>query len=172
MSTATIDFESDGSTDTEDSDPWVSETRESRDSEPCSSDTIGSDTDSSDTAIEERRSDLNPPVVGNVNIYVGAQISYLEGLLLLLRFFLVHALTKRSFEDLLRLVGLFLPSEAKGTLPSSEYMLKRAFVKAFPHVPGRKISYLQYLPHSSRRAYDLWEKYVFWGNQRVCLHIT
>lgn len=147
---ATSDLESDESTDTEDSDPWWSDTRESEDSElwwsddfessePCSSETTGSD--SSDTAIEEQRSDLNPPVVGNVNIYVGAQVSYLEGLLLLLRFFLVHALTKRSFEDLLRLVGLFLPSEAKGSLPSSVYMLKRAFVKTFPHVPGRKISY-------------------------------
>lgn len=53
-------------------------------------------------------------------------------------FFLVHALTKR---DLLRLVGLFLPSEAKGSLLSSVYILKGAFVKA------------QYLPHSYRQAY-------------------
>ena len=90
MSTATIGFMS---TDTEDSDPWWSDTRESEDSEPwwsdtresedsepwwsddsessepCSSDTTGSDTDSSDTAIEEQRSDLNPPVVENVNIW-------------------------------------------------------------------------------------------------------
>ena len=74
-------------------------------------------------------------------VYAGAQVTYLECLSLLLRFCLVHALTKRAFEDLLRLIAFFLPSAAKGVLPTSVYLMKRAFVNTFPHVPGRRVCY-------------------------------
>ena len=74
-------------------------------------------------------------------IYAGAKVTYSESLLLLLRYSLVHSLTKRVLEDLLRLMTLFLPSVEKSVIPTSVYVLNRAFVAAFPSVPVRKVLY-------------------------------
>ena len=81
------------------------------------------------------------PMFKDVSMYDGAQMTYFESLLLLFRYSLLHALTKRAFEDLLRLVALFIPISAKGILPLSMYRMKRISIDIFPHVPGKKIPY-------------------------------
>ena len=96
-----------------------------------------SDTDLSDSSEDEPPRILSPQVENNVM----KRCIYSESLLLLLRYALVHALTKRGLEDLLRLMALFLPSVENPILPSSVYVLKRSFVASFPSVPVRKVIY-------------------------------
>ena len=74
-------------------------------------------------------------------IYEGAKATYSESCLLLLRYSLVHALTKRALEDLLRLMVLFLPSIEKPVFPSSVYVLKHTSVAALPSVLVHKMLY-------------------------------
>ena len=103
-----------------------------------------SDTYLSDSSEDEPPRILSPQVENDVMkrcIYPGAKVTYSESLLLLLRYALVYALTKRGLEDLLRLMALFLPSVENPILPSSVYVLKRSFVASFPSVPVRKVIY-------------------------------
>lgn len=104
-------------------------------SEPwLSGDTESESVWSVESESEERRSSSAQPGVDL--IYPGAKVSYLESLVLLQHFSLVHCLTKRAFEDLLRLVAHFLPTSAKDVLPSV-YTMKRAFV-GFPSRSGKE----------------------------------
>ena len=73
-------------------------------------------------------------------LYSGAQVSYLESLMLL-RFSLIHGLSKRAFADLLRLVLKHLPASTKTAFPASVYAIKRLFVDILPHVTAQKIHY-------------------------------
>ena len=77
------------------------------------------------------RQDLSP-------LYEGAKITLVESLVLLIRFSLVHALSKRAFEDLL---SEHLPESTTSSIPRSVYSLKKVFVQTFPHVTGVKIPY-------------------------------
>jgi hypothetical protein len=110
---------------------------ESETDEPLSSSPASNSTDSSESSGDDEPAE-NFDVKSY--IYAGAKLTYSESLLLLLRYSLVHALTKRALEDLLQLMALFLPT-VETTLPSSVYVLKRAFVEAFPSVPVRKVLY-------------------------------
>jgi hypothetical protein len=114
--------------------PW---NLESETDEPLSSSPASNSTDSSESSGDDEPAE-NFDVKSY--IYAGAKLTYSESLLLLLRYSLVHALTKRALEDLLQLMALFLPT-VETTLPSSVYVLKRAFVEAFPSVPVRKVLY-------------------------------
>jgi hypothetical protein len=107
---------------------------ESETDEPLSSSPASNSTDSSESSGDDESASLaeNDFDVKRY-IYAGAKLTYSESLLLLLRYSLVHALTKRALEDLLQLMALFLPT-VETTLPSSVYVLKRAFVEAFPSV--------------------------------------
>ena len=106
-----------------------------------------SDTDSCESSSSEDDQgygrSFSPHVEKNMKryIYTGAKVTYSESLLLLLRYSLVHALKKRALGDLLQLIALFLPSIEKSVLPTSVYMLKRAFVAAFPNIRVRKVLY-------------------------------
>lgn len=123
-------------TDDTDSPSWTFESE--TDGPMSSTSSTASDSDSGSSTDEEPASQRAEDVT---RARVGAQLTYSDSLLLLLRYSLVHALTKRAFEDLLRLVALFLPTAEKKTLPSSVYVLKRAFVEVFPSVPVRKVLY-------------------------------
>ena len=71
----------------------------------------------SETEVPVDKCDASMLISQDVNMYSCAQLTYFESLLLFLRFSLLHALTKLAFEDLLRLVALFVPTTAKGFFP-------------------------------------------------------
>ena len=68
---------------------------------------------------------LSKLMYNNMSMYDGAQMTYFESLLFL---FLLHALTKCSFEDLF-LVALFILTSAKWV------SMKRISIDIFPHMP-------------------------------------
>ena len=135
------------STSASDSSPYTSSDTDSpswnfeseTDGPMSSTSSAGSNSDSGSNSTDEEPTSQAENDVKRAR--AGAQLTYSESLLLLLRYSLIHALTKRAFEDLLRLVALFLPTAEKTSLPSSVYVLKRAFVEVFPSVPVRKVLY-------------------------------
>ena len=111
---------------------WSSSSSESSNSEYSSSDEcVRSGSGHRQMAISRLARDL----------YSGARITVLQSILLLVRFTLIHTLTERAFEDLLRLVSQHLPEAASSSVPRSVYSLKKLFVNTFPHVTGVKITY-------------------------------
>ena len=95
----------------------------------------------------------------------------MESLVLLQHFSLVHCLTKRALKDLLRLVALFLPTSAKDILPSSVYMMKRAFVDVpltfrEGRLPTVRLATLYLVTRGSA------EKVMFRGDQRVRIPVS
>lgn len=124
------------------------------DSSTTSTEVWSGSTDESVTSGSEESSDQSSPCAEKAErhvescrtsqaqkLYNGAQVSYLESLMLLLRFSLIHGLSKRAFADLLRLVSKHLPASAKTAFPSSVYAIKKVFVDIFPHVNAQKIHY-------------------------------
>lgn len=111
---------------------WSSSSSESSNSEFSSSDEcVRSGSGHRQMAVSRLARDL----------YSGARITVLQSILLLVQFTLIHTLTKRAFEDLLRLVSQHLPEAASSSVPRSVYSLKKLFVNTFPHVTGVKIAY-------------------------------
>ena len=107
--------------------------------------TSSADEDWSESSSEASKCGNTGPIASRVRqdlspLYEGAKITFLESLVLLIRFSLVHALSKRAFEELLRLVSNHLPGSTT-SIPRSVYSLKKAFVQNFPHVAGVKIPY-------------------------------
>ena len=170
-------MESSVSTDTSlsGSEPMSVETSDTDLTEFCFSTT--STQSETEEPVDER--DASTLISQDVNMYSGAQLTYFESLLLLLRFSLLHALTKQAFEDLLRLVALFVPTSAKGILPSLVYRMKRIAVDISPHVSGRKVPYcrdcLSLLVDKGAtcgKGTCSGEGNMFRGSERVCVYIS
>ena len=111
------------------------------DEEWSSSESFDSSSDDSDAEISMFERDSQMAAYPEQELYSGGQITVVHSLLLLLQFYLVHALSKRAFEDLLKLVLQHIPETAHSSIPRSVYLLKKMFVKTFPHVTGVKIAY-------------------------------
>lgn len=129
--------------DVESSDPEATTT--STGDSTCTSTCSSADEDWSESSSETSKCGHTGPIASRARqdlspLYEGAKITFLESLVLLTRFSLVHALSKRAFEELLRLVSKHLP-ESTSSIPRSVYSLKKAFIQNFPHVTGVKIPY-------------------------------
>lgn len=134
----------------------------SLDKEWSSSESLDSSSDDSDAEISMFERDRQ--MAASPELYSGGQITVVHSLLLLLRFYLVHALSKRAFEDLLKLVLQHMPETARSSVPRSVYLLKKMFVNTFPHVTGIKIAYCS-------SCQSLWVKAVHVDGKRVYIYL-
>lgn len=113
---------------------------DSSDTEPSSISSYESDTDlvasdpsvDSDTTDDEETPSLKRLAEFRVPLYDGANITILESYLLLYQYALRHSLSKKALSDLLSVLNVHLPDQAKSA--PSFYKLKKFFEVHFDDI--------------------------------------
>ena len=82
--------------------------------------------------VEHDGSELTP-------LYDGARISVIDSYILMLQYALKHSLTKKAFEELIKLISVHLPTDTN--MPKSIYQLKNFFMQIFPEVVATPYQY-------------------------------
>ena len=82
--------------------------------------------------VEHDGSELTP-------LYDGARISVIDSYILMLQYALKHSLTKKAFEELIKLISVHLPTDTN--MSKSIYQLKNFFMQIFPEVVATPYQY-------------------------------